>query len=618
MNYRNIAHSAEGLNTVLGRGKASLNSLLVAENIRVNSGEMKIREGQEYLDTFDIADDIRAVYELSRIYYDLTDTQQTYREYVFSSGVNLYGWPEGAAVADLLNAAYPLTGATPYNIWAAEYMDWMYIVNGFGKMYKYDAIDFFLGYIEAPAAAPVVAVTGAAVGMTDGYRAYKYRYIYSVVDGSNNRIDYVASPFSAIGNSPLITGLVNSPVVTLVASADAQMTPQPLGDGYIELYCTKEFATVAELTGATFYRTDYTAAPPYYHGLNNTNQNYPDTLLDANIDAFPFQHPEEDTTTSWTNPPEGLDLLTYHKDRLYAAAKGDPSAPRYSELGVPESWPTDNWLDCRRDDGDKVTGFCSSGNDLYIFKERSVWILTGDPDAAAVLQVKTGGERTGAQTEFGLGCTAPRSLATYGDDAVIFYSKIYGVYMISEGRLFNLTKNTTGYLNLPATTSGAVYTDADGDAFYVLSPPTGKAWVFHLESKAIVNDTNVNVYCFCVDHDGRLIGRSGKSLNHFYDPDSTDDNGTEIQAEAQTAFVNLRDGEFEALLRGVQVQSNGIDAVNMTVYTEEGERYNSVFNSLRQRIGLPGIRGRLFSIALRWTVGVIESLTLLYLRRRSH
>jgi len=186
--------------------------------------------------------------------------------------------------------------------------------------------------------------------------------------------------------------------------------------------------------------------------------------------------------------------------------------------------------------------------------------------------------------------------------------------MISEGRLFNLTKNTTGCLNLSATTAGAVYTDADGDAFYVLSPPSGNAWVFHIASKAVVNDTNVNVYCFCVDHQGRLVGGTGKRLNQFYT--GTDDNDTEIEAKAQTAFVNLRDGEFEALLRGVQVQSDGLDAVTLTAYTEEGERYNAVFSN--NRVGLPGIRGRLFSLLLKWTVGTIESLTLLFLRRRSH
>jgi len=616
MNVRNISHFAEGLMTAgLGRGKASLNSYLIAENIRTHTGAAEPREGQDYLDDDDypIDDDINAVYELSRIYYDVDDEQQTYREYVVSAGASLWGIPLSNEACDELNAAYPLTDD---NIWAAEYMDWMYIVNGKDKMYKYDAIKFFQAYIEAPAAAPVIAATGPAAASMTGYRAYKYRYIRFVKDGSGSTVDYVASPFSAVGYSPLLTGAA-APVVTLVASADPQVAPGD--DGYIEVYCTHLFAAIADIAGQPFYRLDYSAGD--YRGLSNVNQNYTDTMTDATLIGLASQHPAEDTTISWTNPPEGLNYLTYHRDRLYAAPKGDPSAPYYSDLGVPESWHADNWMDCRRDDGDKITGFCSTGNDLYIFKQRSVWILTGDPDAAAILQVKVGGERTGTQTEFGLGCTAPRSIATFGDDAVIFYSKIYGVYMIGEGRLFHLSKNVSSILDLSDRTAGAVYTDDNGEAFYVLSPPTGNAWIFHLASRKVAgNDTNVNVSCFCIDYNGRLLGGSGKKLNHFYDPASDTDNGVEFTKRLRTAWVNLRSGVFEALLRGVQFSTNSAyDAISVTVYDEsESERFNVTVDGADRTAGIPGVRGRLFSLLLQWTKGSIESLTLLFLRRRIH
>lgn len=620
MNYRNISHFAEGLVTGMGRGKASLNSLLEAENIRIHTGSAALREGQDYLDDDDypIDADINAVYELSRVYLDV-GVMKTYREYVVSAGTRLWGIPHDTEDCDELNASYLLDGD---DIWAAEYMDWMYIVNGLGynppdndqsaSLYKYDAINFFQGYIEAPPIPTINATGGAAAGMV-GYRAYKYRYIYSVLDGSGEVVDYVASPFSPVGYSPNLTG-ANAPVVGITSSADAQVN-------YIELYCTHLFAAIEDIAGQPFYRLDYDGAVVYYQGLSNAAHNYEDTDTDANLITDATNHPAEDTTISWTNPPViGMDLLTYHKDRLYAIAVSNPSAPIYSDLGVPESWPTDNWLDCRRDDGDPVTGFCSSGNDLYIFKTRSIWILTGDPDASAILQVKTGGERTGTQTEFGLGCTASRSIATYGDDAVIFYSKIYGVYMISEGRLYNLSKNVSGILNLSDDTSGAVYTDDDGEAFYVLSPPTGNAWVFHLDSKTVVQDTNVNVSCFCINESGQLLGAVGKKLNHFYDSASDKDNGTEIQGRLKTAWVNLRNGEFEALLRAVQFQTNSAyDAISMTVFDEtESERYSTSISGSDRKAGVPSVRGRLFSLLLQWTKGSIESLTLLFLRRRIH
>lgn len=613
MNFRNIAHFSLGLNTVLSRGKASLNSLRVAENVRVHKGDLRLREGQEYIDADDLAPaDIKSIYELSRAYYNLDGSQDTYREFVFSAGAYMYGYPEGDVVT-LLNNSYPFDS---YNVWALEYMDWMYMVNGCGynppaaatqrySMYRYDAVDFFPGYIEAPDI-PVIATTGVAAAIT-GYRGYKYRYIRYVKGGSGRVIDYVASPMSEEAYTPNLTG-VNSPVITLAESDNAMVT-------HIELYCTLAYPTLAEAEAADFYRLDYGVDP--YYGLDNVDQNYPDVVVNAEITGIPDSHPALDTSISWTNPPAtGLLYLTFHKDRVYAVSQDDPSCPIYSELGVPESWPTDNWLDCRRDDGYRVTGFCSSGNDLYIFKENSIWILTGDPDAAAVLQVKTGGERTGTQTEGGLGCTSPRSLATYGDDVVIFYSSTNGVYMISEGRLFNLSSNVAGITGLSDESAGAVYVDSDGEAFYVLSPPTGNAWVFHITSKAVVNDTNVNVYSFCVDSQGRLLGGEGMKLNQFYKPDVTDDNAADIQGQAQTAWVNLRDGEMGASLRSIIVQSQDIDAVTLTAYTEENHKYETVFGG--SAVGINGLAGRLFSILLKWQTGIIESMTLYFRRRRLH
>jgi hypothetical protein len=577
MNVRNISHF-EGLNTVLARGKASLFTLLEAENIRVHTGEAEIRPGQRYLnaDEFDIAADINIVYQYSREYRDIDGNQQVYTVYVFSAGARLYSWLEGADVAIWLNTS-ALHALTSSDIWLTEYMDWAFVCNGKDKLYCFDLIDFFEVGIDAPAA-PTISIIAGGLG-TVGYRAYKYRWVRATRDGSGNLIDYVCSPMSAVGYSAIFS-LTQAPMISLAQTSDNQVTN-------IELYCTEVFASLDDIDDSTvFYRLDADLVAPYYNGLPNAAQTYNDTTSDYTLHDDAAYHPAEDTSISWTNPPAGLDYIIQFKDRLYGVPKADPSILAYSDLGVPESWYADNWIDIRRDDGDVMTGCVITNNSLYIFKRRSIWVLTGDPDAAAILQVRSGGDRASAQTEFGLGCTAPRSIATFGDTVAVFYSSIYGVYMISGGELSHLSRNISGVLGLSDATAGAIYTDNNGEVFYVLSPPSGNAWVFHLASKSIV---------------------------------ATDDNGVAITAKLRTAFVNLRNADMDAVVKKVQVQKRDMyDGFTMTLYNEHGERHIGAYDGNVRRAGVNGVAGRLFSLLFTWTLGVLESLTFMFTRRRGH
>jgi len=614
VNYRNVRNFAKGeINTGVGRGKADLTTVLLAENCRVHTGEAVIRGGQNYL--FDelldenddaLSGDIHSVYQYTREYWDVANSVTAFhREYLFSLGTNLYAWVEGESNVWLCNENNPLGSD---DVWIAVYKDWAYIGDGVSTMWKYDAAHFYRVGIVAPTFEQADVVRDATVRTNiEGFRRYKYRYVRKVTYSALNTIDYIASPFSDFIDSPDF-GL-GQMQITLEASTDPQVNA-------IELYATEIYDSFVELVGKPFYKLNTGV-------LANANQVYDDSDGDINLDELDAQgnltHPAEDTTEDWTNPPDGMSKLVFYKDRIYGVPKDNPSRLRYCRIGEPEQWPNNNWLGLREDDGDVITCIAVRGNSLYIFKNRSIYVITGDVASVPMMQIQTGGESTGQQTEFGLGCTAPRSLASHDVDTLIFYSKEYGVYMIQGGSIVHLSQFQESIKGYSDECAGAIYTNENDEPFYVLSQPSGIARVCHIASRAWARDTNVNSHCFCVDYDGQLVGGKGTRLNKYYDPDSADDNGTTITARLRSAWVNLRNANFHAVVRGILIQSASISGTTvLQLYNEDGLQETSSFTQSNEPVGISGIAGRLFSVLFQWTAGTIESFTLFFLRRKGH
>lgn len=62
-----------------------------------------------------------------------------------------------------------------------------------------------------------------------------------------------------------------------------------------------------------------------------------------------------------------------------------PYRLRWSHPGEPEDYRTNDYVDVGADDGDAITGIVSAGHALFIFKNRSVWRLTGFDNQSFVL-----------------------------------------------------------------------------------------------------------------------------------------------------------------------------------------------------------------------------------------
>ena len=610
MNYRNLSHFLLGIKDTLGRGKADIHSLLEAENVRINAGEIRLRKGQKYIhdELEDVTGDINAVYMYARAWWNI-DHIDTYYEYIFAIGTTLYGMEVGADTSETLNDDYPL--ATD-DVWIAIYNDWAYIGDGENSLKKYDAIDYFPVGIDAPVSAPEVAISPVALNkatdISQSFRKYKYRYVRKVNDDDiDNIVDYVASPFSEATMSPDFQ--MKQMRVTVVASDDPQVTN-------IQIYATLAYPSLEELIDKPYYLLDN---GDIGYGIKNIDTDYYDDISNISLTNESDDHPPEDTSEDWTNPPDGLRYLIIYKDRLYGVEPiANPSVLRYSEIGWAEKWPSGNWIDIHRDDGDVITGLAIRGGALYIFKNRSVWILNGDPATIPLLQVKMGGDSVGTQTELGIGCTSPRSIAVYKDDTVIFYNKYYGVYRIEQGVIVPISRGYGAILGLDAA-AGVIWQDSDGEAFYGLSTASGNAHICHLDSGAWVSDSNVNVTCWCVNYEGSVLGGKGAYINRYYHPDYDTDNGDEYTGMVKTTWVNLRDAEQHAVLRKVQVQSDGLDdACVMSIENQDSKDYTTTFSGDNAKVGIGGLAGRLFTITLRWLHGTVESMTMFFVRRRGH
>lgn len=609
MRYRNIPHFADGLLAAgarSGRGKAPHTSLLEAENIRVHKGEAEPRAGQTYLDVDDLTDEtIDCVYQYTRE-YNLGGDMLFYKEFLFSAGTKLLSWKEDQDWVFEINDGYALANS---EVWIAEYMDWAYIGDGVNPPYKYDGSKYFRVGIVLPSVDPTAVVSGDATAFImnapepvgSAYRKYKYRYVRRTIDLTGNLIDYIKSPFSDTVTTPDFNNFKMT--VGFTESSDPQVT-------HIELFATKTDEVSGDIDTDSYFMLTRVV---------NVTDTYLDDVSNGLIDSAPTIYPLE-VEEEWDNPPDGLTLFVYYKDRLYGIdVLTNPSVLRFSEIGEPDAWPIDNWLEVRQDDGDVITCLAVRGNSLYIFKKRSVYVITGDPASTPMMEILTGGEVTGAQTEFGLGCTAPRSLASYGDDILVFYSSIHGVWEFTASGIIPLSKNVANIKGLSDECAGVVYISDDNEPYYVLSPPEGNARVCNLSTGKWVEDTNVNASCFLVDDQGRTIAGKGMKLNEYYNPDATTDNGTDITCVKRHGWLNLRDGLMHAVVRGIAIQQKDVTSLLVELYNQdELIEATKTMTDFGEPQGFDGIAGRLFSARLTWTLGNIESMTYLYLRRQGH
>jgi hypothetical protein len=314
--------------------------------------------------------------------------------------------------------------------------------------------------------------------------------------------------------------------------------------------------------------------------------------------------------------------MVFYLDRLFGIPEGeDASLVRYSKIGLPEEWEADAWIDVKRDDGDVVTTIARYGSSLYFFKNRSIWSLSGDPDAIPLIQVRSGTDATSNQTEVGIGCTAPRSIVSTSN-GLIFYSKYKGVYKLTQDGYENLSSKITSKIKGLVNPSAVVYSDPNGHEYYVLATQSsdGETWVCDLETNGWVKDTNIHAKCFLINNDGYVLAGTSRRINRFYHPDYDTDNDELIEAMIQTHWYDLQEGDKVALLRQLDIGAKDASGFfTVQIFNQNEQQAVDTFtvdsNDAIQDVA-PDIYARLLSLKLVWTIGELETLVIHYMKRK--
>lgn len=176
-------------------------------------------------------------------------------------------------------------------------------------------------------------------------------------------------------------------------------------------------------------------------------------------------------------------FVKIHKNRTYCANKNS-STLYFSDAGAPTSFPVNNFIQINTNDGQNITGIDEILDNLIVFKDDSIWILTGEPLGAG--NTTTIGNLQLRQANSPVGCSAFRTIAKV-EQTLIFmhYSGIYALQNYSAVLISPLLSTTfkdhmnPGFINL----SWGVYNDAEKK--YIMGYPSD---VSTTPDRAIVYD----------------------------------------------------------------------------------------------------------------------------------
>lgn len=232
--------------------------------------------------------------------------------------------------------------------------------------------------------------------------------------------------------------------------------------------------------------TALTGAPATF--TNNQQWDF-DELLDnmygANgVDPFIVYN---GTNYSIANAGITAQFIKIHKNRVYAANKNS-STIYFSDAGSPTSFPVNNFIAINTNDGQNISGIDDILDNLVIFKDESVWILTGEPLGAG--NTTTIGNLQLRQANSPVGCSAFRTICKV--DQTLFFMHYSGIYALQNYSVqlispFLLTTFQDGMNSAFISLSWGIYNSLEQK--YIIGYPSSgvttpdSAIVFDLRSK---------------------------------------------------------------------------------------------------------------------------------------
>lgn len=295
-------------------------------------------------------------------------------------------------------------------------------------------------------------------------------------------------------------------------------------------------------------------------------------LFDINV------APAEGGTETADGFPRAYHALVKH-ERVWVAnvtntAQGDfPSRVFYSDVLKPEKWYALQYFDFNPDDGSEITAMIPYGEAILVFKNHNVSILTGkteDSYAKTMLDEK-------------VGTTSPKTARTIGALMLVF-DRDQGVWRFDGAQFTNASEKIRDYL-LDNVNYDYAFT---ASAFirrgvYYLSVPWGSS------------KTPNRTFCYDIDgdlwyewtygvneaavKDGDVYGGVGGEVGYMLLFDGNDDDGSDIDAEIQTGWLQPGGGGSQHRIRRLDA-SFADEGANQEVEIEARADYDSsTFNN---------------------------------------
>lgn len=331
-----------------------------------------------------------------------------------------------------------------------------------------------------------------------------------------------------------------------------------------------------------------TDASPTYETENGTSGS-PTKPIKFDAQAGTFTRPTIHALAGATSGFPGARCALVKYDRVFAANVHKEGVFRYpsriywSNAGTAETWESNSYIDVGADDGSEITALVPFGEQILIFKNNSVWGLTGtDEDTFALYQLD---DRIGTESTFG---------ASAYQNVAYFYDYRTGVWTYDGARFqkisdpidhillndanreailkaFLFVHEDRVYVSLPWNEDGTDPSDTNTRTFvYDLKLRAWSQWTVGFQPGTAVYTTDFNHTGIGVKGTNQLITALDNSIGLFIMDETAQLDGAEMFTfDLETSWMNPGNvGDRHRIRRLEILFSADTNVVDVTAYRD--------------------------------------------------
>lgn len=168
------------------------------------------------------------------------------------------------------------------------------------------------------------------------------------------------------------------------------------------------FSAIGSANLAANTQMNFTKAGNYLFGFNGTEVVDVDSSLTV--------------TRNRSTVPLGTYAIWFHNYLFVATTTANPSRLSFSNLDDPTVFTAADFIDVNPDDGDTITGLAVINDELFVFKQFTIWTITGW-SGSTFSATTIAGQNLNSKI-YGYGCVSHQSIVNTGRD--LFYLSFLG------------------------------------------------------------------------------------------------------------------------------------------------------------------------------------------------